>query len=159
VLVSQSSSSPLDAIYRSDGFRLAWDNNIAFHVAHHAINLRKFRDESQTDVAEKMGTSQPAVARIEAGDHNITMETVKRLADALRGRIRFALEPREMPLPRWPEWWQWPQGATVMGTNWNLYGAVVRTVSMDHHALGAVWVSVPTTTERGNAIAVEAIAS
>lgn len=52
-----------------------------------------------------MGTSQSKVARIESGDENITIRSLKRLVSALGGRIRFGFEPKEVRLPHVPNWW------------------------------------------------------
>lgn len=138
-VVSLNSGSPLEQLYQSTDFRLSWDNDIAFHVSEHAVNLRKFRHKSQADVAEAMGTSQSAVALIEAGEHNITMAKLKRLAAALDGRIRFALEPKEMPCPAWPTWWQMHE-AGLTG-DWHLRGARVASDGMYWYLLGA-WSAV-----------------
>lgn len=102
---SDSHSLPLD-LYASDEFRLQWDNDISRHVAEHSIHLRRYRRMSQARVAKRMGTSQAKMARIEGGDENITLRTLKRLAAALRGRIRFAIEPEELSLPTLPPWWE-----------------------------------------------------
>jgi DNA-binding Xre family transcriptional regulator len=104
VLESPRSNSRIASLYDS-AFLLSWDNDISFHVAQNAIRLRKFRGQSQDAVAKAMGTSQSAVARIEGEDENITLRTLKRLAEALSGRIRFAIEPSDVNLPRWPDWW------------------------------------------------------
>ncbi len=106
VVESSGSSSPLAEIYGSAPFRLAWDNEIAFHVAQNVVHLRRFRRQPQAAVAKTMGTSQSAVARIESGDDNITLSTLRRLADALEGRIRLSIEPREVEMPSWPPWWE-----------------------------------------------------
>src|SRR5437868_14297998 len=84
VMASSNSTSPLTKLYASDAFRLAWDNEISFHVAENATHLRRFRKKSQAFVARSMGTSQSKVARIEGGDENITIRTLKRLANALK---------------------------------------------------------------------------
>lgn len=106
VVESSSSRSRLEKLYSSDAFKISWDNEIGFHVAQHALHLRRFREMSQSTVADAMGTSQSKVARIEAADENITLKTLKRLAVALRGRIRFAIEPAEVKVPHWPfAWW------------------------------------------------------
>src|SRR5262245_36112285 len=75
VLPSRSSHSPLTERFDSDPFRLEWDNDVAFHVAKNVLLLRKYREESQTRVADAAHTSQPKVARIEAGADNITLKT------------------------------------------------------------------------------------
>jgi transcriptional regulator with XRE-family HTH domain len=102
---SHDSYSPLTKVYESPEFRLSWDNEISYHVANNAVRLRKLRRSSQLRVARAMGTSQSHIARIEGGDDNITLRTLKRLATALGGRIRFALEPKELAFPRLPAWW------------------------------------------------------
>lgn len=102
VLESLPSSSPLASRYDTTEFKLALDNDISAHVAEHALHLRRLREYSQLTVATGMGTSQSKVARIEGGDENITLSTLKKLATALGGRIRFALEPTECHFPTTP---------------------------------------------------------
>src|SRR6266508_1179765 len=43
VVAWSSSDSRMTRLYKSPEFRLTWDNDIAFHVAENAVNLRKFR--------------------------------------------------------------------------------------------------------------------
>ncbi|MFI7700137.1 helix-turn-helix domain-containing protein [Nonomuraea sp. NPDC049480] len=47
---------------------------------------------SQTDVAARMGTSQSAVARLEAGDADVRASTLERYAAAIGHRITWRLE-------------------------------------------------------------------
>lgn len=49
---------------------------------------------SQTEVAARMGTSQSAVARLEAGDIDIRLSTLERYAAALGQRLEIRLEER-----------------------------------------------------------------
>lgn len=100
-----ASPSLLADVYESPDFRLSWDNEASFHVANHVIHLRQYRGYSQLRVASAMGTSQSKVARIEGGDENITLKTLKRIAAALKGRLRLAIEPQEILFPRMPDWW------------------------------------------------------
>lgn len=46
---------------------------------------------TQTDVAERMGTSQAAVARIESGDFDVRTSTLDRYALAVGKRISYHL--------------------------------------------------------------------
>lgn len=101
---SASSPSPLEQVYQSKDFQLQLANNLTFHVARQAICLRRYRDLTQGQVAERMGTSQSKVARIEGGRENVTLETVERLVEALGARCRLLLEPAELHLPEWPDW-------------------------------------------------------
>jgi predicted transcriptional regulator len=47
---------------------------------------------SQTEVAARMGTSQSAVARLEAGGVDARLSTLERYAAALGGRLSVRLE-------------------------------------------------------------------
>jgi DNA-binding XRE family transcriptional regulator len=46
---------------------------------------------TQTQVAATMGTSQSAVARLEAGDGDVRLSTLERYAAALGGELRWHL--------------------------------------------------------------------
>lgn len=47
---------------------------------------------SQTEVAARMGTSQSAVARLEAGDADIRLSTLERYASALGMELSWGLK-------------------------------------------------------------------
>ena len=47
---------------------------------------------TQTEVAARMGTSQSAVARLEAGDGDIRLSTLERYASAIGMELRFDLK-------------------------------------------------------------------
>lgn len=44
-------------------------------------NLRDERDMTQEELAEKLGTSQPAIARIEGGKQNISLEMISKMSE------------------------------------------------------------------------------
>ncbi|HEY6592724.1 MAG TPA: helix-turn-helix domain-containing protein [Asanoa sp.] len=46
---------------------------------------------SQAAVADRMGTSQPAVARLEAGVVDVRLSTLERYAEAVGGRLEVRL--------------------------------------------------------------------
>ena len=50
---------------------------------------------SQTEVAARMGTSQSAVARLEAGQADVRVSTLTRYAAAVEASIQFSLQDRE----------------------------------------------------------------
>lgn len=61
---------------------------------------------SQTQVAARMGTSQSAVARLEAGEADVRASTLERYAAAIGSQISWRLEdtpPREQLPPGGPE--------------------------------------------------------
>ena len=53
---------------------------------------RKALGLSQTTVAARMGTSQSAVARREAGDGDVRLSTLERYAEAVGLSLRWRLE-------------------------------------------------------------------
>lgn len=52
---------------------------------------------SQADVASRMGTSQPAVARLESGRSDTRLSTLARYAQALDTTIGFAVGGEQRP--------------------------------------------------------------
>ena len=53
---------------------------------------RKALGLSQTTVAARMGTTQSAVARLEAGDGDVRLSTLERYAEAVGLSLRWRLE-------------------------------------------------------------------
>src|SRR5258705_3640850 len=65
-------------------------------IARQLITLRKRRDLSQTELAKKMGTRQPAISRVESSDYlNWSFNTLRKFAEALDARLRVIIEPAE----------------------------------------------------------------
>lgn len=74
-----------------------------------------------------MGTSQPAIARIESAQENITLDTLHRFIVALKGRFRVEICPQEYPVKQQVNWWELPPapvepGWTVVRTAYSSYG-------------------------------------
>lgn len=57
------------------------------------IALRKRMHLTQADVAERMGISQGAVARIESGERDPHLSTLRRYAHAVRAIVRHEVRP------------------------------------------------------------------
>lgn len=55
---------------------------------------RRAQRLSQSEVADRMGTSQPAVARLEAGRGDVRLSTLRRYAEALGQTVHFAVVAR-----------------------------------------------------------------
>jgi transcriptional regulator with XRE-family HTH domain len=100
------SRSRANEFFESPAFRLQWDNDVKHHLARHLLHLRRYREWSQADVAKRMGTSQSAIARIEAGQENITLATLERLINALQGRFQVSIQPAELNSGRFTPWWE-----------------------------------------------------
>ncbi len=63
-----------------------------YAIARELIAARTRAGLSQTEVAERMGTTQSVVARLESGKRPPSMRTVQRFAQAVGGRVRFSIE-------------------------------------------------------------------
>ena len=57
------------------------------------VARRRAQGLSQTEVAARMGTSQSAVARLEASAGDLKVSTLERYAAAVGAPIAWALEP------------------------------------------------------------------
>jgi transcriptional regulator with XRE-family HTH domain len=91
----------------SPTFWRAWLRRPTFDVAEAVIRLRRLRGISQADLARRMGTQQPAIARLESGEANVRLSTLRELAVALDATVRIELEPFEMVANRIRNsWWK-----------------------------------------------------
>lgn len=57
-------------------------------IAYQILELRKKEHLSQKDLAEKIGTTQSNIARMEAGQQNFTTDTLQKIASALKRDLR-----------------------------------------------------------------------
>jgi ribosome-binding protein aMBF1 (putative translation factor) len=64
-----------------------------FARAQLVIGARAHADLSQAELAERMGTSQSAIARLESGRIKPSTRTLEKLAAATGMRLRIVLEP------------------------------------------------------------------
>lgn len=64
-----------------------------FALAGALIKARAAADMSQHDIAQHMGTSQPAVARLEGGKSNPSLATLRRYAAAVGAKLVIGFEP------------------------------------------------------------------
>ena len=66
-----------------------------FVLASAVIDVRNRAGLTQQELARKMGTTQPVVARLEGGRTRPSMRTLERLAAATGSRLLISFEPRE----------------------------------------------------------------
>ncbi len=64
-----------------------------FARANMVIGARTHADLSQAELAQRMGTSQSAIARLESGRVKLSTRTLEKLAVATGMRLRIVLEP------------------------------------------------------------------
>ncbi len=74
--------------------RSEWDRTaVARAVASRLVEYRVEHAVSQTALALRLGMKQPAVARLEAGEHNPSFDTLARLSSALGIEFHIAVTP------------------------------------------------------------------
>jgi transcriptional regulator with XRE-family HTH domain len=73
-------------------------------IADALVKLRKRRNLNQKEVAELVGTKQPAISRAEQADYqNWNLNTLRSIAEALDARLRVLIEPSEDVLAEYNE--------------------------------------------------------
>lgn len=70
------------------------DARLAYEIGQQVRTLREARGLSQRQLAERLGTTQSAIARLESGGSKPTLRTLERVAAALRVRVRVHLDSR-----------------------------------------------------------------
>jgi transcriptional regulator with XRE-family HTH domain len=80
---------------KEPGFRDGYDAlDEEFTVASMLIAARTRANLTQGELAEKMGTSQSTIARLESGAAKPSLSTLRRLAQATGMRLKISLEPK-----------------------------------------------------------------
>ncbi len=76
-------------------FRAIWEQTAVPRALSLAVlGYRIDNNLTQTALARKIGISQPAVARLEIGEHMPTIETLTKLSNALGLGFRIEIRPR-----------------------------------------------------------------
>ena len=70
-----------------------------FVLAAAVIDVRNSAGLTQQELARKMGTTQPVVARLESGRSRPSMRTLERLAEATGSRLLISFAPRTAKRP------------------------------------------------------------
>ena len=67
-----------------------------FTIAREVIELRQRYNLTQKELAERVGTSQPAIARLESGNYrNLSLSFIRRIAGALNAVPEVHIRSRE----------------------------------------------------------------
>lgn len=85
----------LDPEFRAEWERLA----PARAVANRLTAYRADHGLTQTALGRLLGVSQPAIARLEAGEHLPSLQTLLKLAETLNLEIRVAMTPPRQDSP------------------------------------------------------------
>jgi ribosome-binding protein aMBF1 (putative translation factor) len=90
-----SNAEVLDDMLQDPEFRAEWERTaLARVVAEAVIRYRAERSLSQTALGRLLGWSQPVVARLEAAEHNPSMDTLLALSRGLGMRVHVDVGPK-----------------------------------------------------------------
>jgi transcriptional regulator with XRE-family HTH domain len=90
----RSFEAALNRQLEDPAFRAEWERTAPARAL--ALRLVAYRSEhglSQNALARKLGVSQPAVARMETGEHLPTLQTLAQIADALHIEVLIDITP------------------------------------------------------------------
>ena len=79
-------------------FKKAWhDLDTEFELLESLLQAREKAGLTQEELAEKIGTKQPALSRLERGGFKkASVETLRRIADVLDARLVIKLQPKKV---------------------------------------------------------------
>ena len=84
-------------------FRLLYEKEReALRIGMEVARRRRALGLTQAKLAREVGTSEAAISRLESGDANATVRTLRRVAVALRANWRHRLIPTTSEPPRVP---------------------------------------------------------
>ena len=76
------------------GFQDAYDAlEDEFAMLEQLIKVRARAKLTQAEIAERMKTTQSAIARLESGAHRASLSSLRRYAEATGHRLRISFEP------------------------------------------------------------------
>jgi transcriptional regulator with XRE-family HTH domain len=74
--------------------RAEWDRTaLARQVSIWLLRYRRDHGLSQRELANLLGWKQPAVARLESGEHEPSLSTLRHMVERLGSRVRIDIEP------------------------------------------------------------------
>ena len=77
-------------LLKSHEVKEEYDNlKLLYELKREIIRLRMAQGLSQKELAEKVGTKQSAISRIESGDHNPSLEFLNKVAHALGKELQI----------------------------------------------------------------------
>ncbi len=92
-----TASESLKKRLRDPEFRQEWERTaLARAIALRLVEFRADNGLSQSALARKLQMQQPAIARLEAGDHNPSVDTLMRLSQGLGIDFRIDITPEHV---------------------------------------------------------------
>lgn len=91
------SSHYLDEQLKNDDFKKEWENSeVEYNLVRSLVAARKKCHMTQKELAEKTGVDQADISRIETGNANPALSTLKRLADGMDMVLRLEFVPKNV---------------------------------------------------------------
>ena len=81
----------LEEKLRDPEFRQAYEE---LEPAYQVARLRIMRGLTQAQLAERVGTKQPSIARIESGKQQVSLAMLHKIAGALEAELTVTLKPK-----------------------------------------------------------------
>lgn len=92
--MSRRLADKLPEMIKNHGLGAAWSEvREEFSIAREIIRSRVTAGLSQKELAEKIGTTQSAIARLESGEHTPSVSTLKRVAVATDTKLHIEFIP------------------------------------------------------------------
>ena len=91
----------LDGLLEDPEFRKEWERTALARAV--AIEVVKYRAEhgiSQTELGRRLGMHQPAIARLEEGEHNPSIDMLRRLSERLEIDLNINIHAGELDVER-----------------------------------------------------------
>lgn len=78
--------------FKKKAYKKAYDDlELEYSIISQLIDKRNKLGLSQKDMAKRMGTKQPAIARFESGLYNPTLSFLKKVSEALDSKLQIKL--------------------------------------------------------------------
>lgn len=72
-------------------FRKAWEEReLKYQIISEFIRLRNEKQMTQAELAEKAGTTQAVISRLERGNANLTLSMMERIAKVFGRKVRVS---------------------------------------------------------------------
>ena len=94
---TKTGKAVLDGLLKDPEFRREWEPTaLARAVAIRVIEYRVEHGISQTELGRRLGMHQPAIARLEEGEHNPSIDMLRRLSQKLEIDININIHAGEL---------------------------------------------------------------
>lgn len=92
--MGKNSRETLDEMMKDPEFKAEWDAfEPEFAIMQAMVDARRQSGMTQKQLAEKTGINQADISKLERGNGNPSLRTLRRLAEGMGMRVKIAFEP------------------------------------------------------------------